>query len=124
MGPPALEMTNPDGSRQMAYPKGYFTGQTFMVHVSRDGRFEGIQQVLNEDNFYRIRPGLTRDEVLRMLGPPVETMDFPRLQQTAWEYRYQDAWGYVAFLSVMIDRDGIVVGKTTRRLDRGNERGR
>jgi hypothetical protein len=25
-----------------------------------------------------------------MIGPPGETMDFPRLQQTAWDYRFQD----------------------------------
>jgi hypothetical protein len=105
----------------MAYPKGYFSGQTFMVKVGRDGLVQGIEQVLDEDHFYRIVPGLTREDVLRTIGPPVETMEFPRLQQVAWEYRYRDAWGYDAFMSVMLDTRGIVVGRTTRRLDRGND---
>jgi outer membrane protein assembly factor BamE (lipoprotein component of BamABCDE complex) len=124
MGTPALEMTNPDGSRQMAYPKGYFSEQTFMVHVGSDGKFQSIDQVLKDDTFYRIQPGQTRDDILRLLGPPLETMEFSRLQQVAWDYRYQDAWGYTAILSVMFNREGIVVGRTSRRLDRGNDRAR
>jgi hypothetical protein len=124
MGPPALEIANPDGSRNMAYPKGYFAGQTFMVKVGPDGLVQGVEQVLNEDTFRRIVPGLTRDDVMRMLGPPVEVMDFPRLQQTALDYRYHDAWGYDAILSVMVDPQGIVVGKVTRRIDRGDDKRR
>ena len=124
-GPPAVEIANPDGSKNMAYPRGYFSGQTFMVRVGRDGLVQSVEQVLNDERFYRIVPGITRDDVLRLIGPPIETMEFPRLQQVAWEYRYRDSWGYDAFLSVMIDTKGIVVGRTTRRIDRGNDnRGR
>src|SRR5262249_60441994 len=122
LGPPALELANPDGSRQLAYPKGYYTGQTIMVHVGQDGLVKGSEQVLDEDHFYRIVPGLTRDDVLRPLGPPLETMEFARLQQVAWDYRYRDIWGYDAILSVMFDLNGIVVGKVTRRLDRGHDK--
>ena len=118
MGPPALEFSNPDGSKQLAYPRGPLGTDTYMVHVGRDGMLQGIDQVLRDERFYAIVPGITGDDVLRMIGPPSETMDFPRLQQVAWEYRYKDTWGYVAFLSVMIDRQGHVVGRTTRRLER------
>ena len=120
MGPPALELDNPDGSRTLAYPKGPLGTRTYMVKLGPDGMVGGVEQVLNEDHFYRIVPGITRDDVLRTIGPPSQVDEFPRLQQTAWEYRYQDAWGYTAILSVMIDPRGIVVGKTTRRLERGD----
>lgn len=123
MGPPALELPNPDGSKQLVYPTGPLGTQTYMVRLGRDGLVQNVEQVLTDDRFYRIVPGITRDDVLRLIGPPSETMDFARLQQVAWEYRYQDTWGYTAFLSVMIDRQGIVVGRTTRRIDR-NDRGR
>ena len=123
MGPPALDLPNPDGSRQLVYPRGPLGTDTFMVYVGRDGKMQGIEQVLTDDRFYRIVPGLTRDDVLRLIGPPSEVMEFPRLQQVAWDYRYKDTWGYIAFLSVNFDREGIVVGRSTRRLDR-NDRGR
>jgi hypothetical protein len=122
LGPPALELSNPDGSKQLAYPKGYYTGQTLMVYIGPDGLVRGVEQVLNEDRFHRVQAGQTRDEVLRNIGPPIETMEFPRLQQVAWDYRYQDTWGYTAILSVMIDRNGIVVGKSVRRIDRGDNK--
>ena len=124
MGAPALEWSNPDGSRQLAYPKGYYSNRTYMVHVGRDGLVQGVEQVLKDDRFYRIRPGQTRDDILRLIGPPIETMEFPRLQQVAWDYRFEDTWGYTAILSVMIDQNGIVVGRSTRRLDRGDDKGR
>ena len=119
MGTPALEMPNPDGSRQLAYPRGPLGTQTFMVDVGRDGILKAIRPVLNEENYHRITPGQTREEVLRLVGPPGQTMDFPNLGQVAWDYRYQDAWGYVAIFSIMIDREGKVAGKVNRRLDRG-----
>jgi hypothetical protein len=122
MGPPALELPNPDGSRLLAYPRGPLGTETFMVHIGRDGLVQRMDQVLRDETFYRIVPGITKDDVLRLIGPPSEVMDFPRLQQVAWEYRYQDSWGYTAFLSVMIDRQGVVVGRSTRPIER--DRGR
>lgn len=118
MGAPALEIAHSDGSRQLAYPRGPYGTQTFMVRVGPDGVLQAIEPVLNEDHFYRIVPGKTREDVLNLIGPPSETMEFPRLQQVAWDYRYQDAWGYTAILSVMFDRDWRVVGKVTRRIER------
>lgn len=118
MGEPAIELGNPDGSRQMAYPRGPFGNQTYMVQVGKDGLLQSIRQVLTDDNFYRIQPGQTRDDVLRLIGPPLETMEFPRLHQVAWDYRYQDTWGYVAIFSVMFDEQGQVVGRHSRRLER------
>ena len=119
MGQPAVELANPDGSRTLAYPKGPLGTQTFMVSLRQDGTLESIEQVLDERHIYRITPGLTRDDILRLIGPPAEVHQFPRLQQTAWDYRYQDGWGYTAILSVMFDAQGIVVGRTSHRLDRG-----
>ena len=118
MGAPAAEFVNADGSRQLAYPRGPLGTQTYMADVGPDGRVVGVRPVLNDDTFYRIRQGMTRDEVLRLIGPPRETGDFPRMGQEAWDYLYVDTWGYRAILSVMLDRNGIVVSKFSRRLER------
>src|SRR5262249_41842822 len=117
MGQPALEFTNPDGSRQLAYPRGPLGTQTFMVHLGKDGLVQGVEQVLDEDHFPRVKAGRTREELLRLIGPPGETMDFPRQQQVAWDYRFMDAWSYTAILSVMLDGHGTVTGKFTRRIE-------
>lgn len=118
MGEPAMQFANPDGSRQLAYPRGPLGSQTYMAHVSRDGIVQAVEPVLDDGTFNAIRPGLTRDEVLRMIGPPRDTMAYPRLGHTSWDYKYQDTWGYAAIFSVTFDRDGRVVSKISQRLER------
>lgn len=118
MGTPAAEFAQGDGSRRLVYPRGPLGTRTFMADVGPDRRLTGVTQVLDDDTFYRIQPGLTRDEVLRLIGPPGQTMAFPRSATTAWDYRYNDTWGYVATFSVTFDREGIVVSKFTQRVER------
>ena len=118
MGEPAMQFSNRDGSRQLVYPRGPQGTQTFMAHVSRDGIVQAIQPVLNDGTFNAIRPGLTKEDILRMIGPPRDTMAFPRLGHEAWDYKYTDTWGYPAIFSVTFDSDGRVVSKITQRIER------
>lgn len=118
MGTPAMEFANPDGSRSLAYPRGPLGMQTFMVDVGRDGRVLAVRQALTDETFNRIRPGMTQDEVLRLVGPPGDHMEFPRMRQVSWEWRYQDTWRYTAIFSVNFDANRVVVSKFTRRLER------
>ena len=118
MGVPALEFANGDGSRRLAYPRGPLGTRTFMADVGPDRVLARVSQVHDDDTFYRIQPGLTRDDVLRLIGPPGQTMAFPRSGNYAWDYRYTDTWGYLAIFSVTFDRDGIVVSKITQRIER------
>jgi hypothetical protein len=119
MGAPAVELPDADGSKVLAYPHGPLGTTTYIARLGKDGTLEGVRQALTDGTFNRIRPGLTRDDVLRMIGPPGETMFFTRLNQDSWGYRYKDTWGYLAVFSVNFDSDGVVVGKSTRRIERG-----
>ena len=118
MGAPAVAYRNPDGSRRLAYPRGPLGTQTYMVELGPDGRVREVRNALTDDTFHRIAAGMTRDEVLSLIGPPGETMHFARLDQESWEYRFVDTWGYRAIFSVNFDRNGIVVSKFSRRLER------
>ena len=118
MGAPALEFTGEDGSRHLVYPRGPLGTQTFMASVGRDGVLREVRPVLKDDNFNRIRPGLTQQEILQMIGPPGDTMHFARSDTTAWDYRYIDTWGYLAIFSVTFDNKGVVLSKITRRIER------
>jgi hypothetical protein len=118
MGEPAMTFSNADGSRQWAYPRGPLGTQTFMAHLSRDGIVQAIEPVLDDGTFNAIQPGLTEDQVLRMIGPPRETMAFPRTGHVAWDYKYTDTWGYASIFSVTFDRDRRVVSKISQRIER------
>ena len=75
-------------------------------------------RVLDDDRVARVVPGQTREEVLSLLGPPVRTMHFARLDHTAWDYRYIDTWGYHAIFSVTFDAAGVVVSRISQRIER------
>jgi outer membrane protein assembly factor BamE (lipoprotein component of BamABCDE complex) len=79
-------------------------------------------RILDDAAVARVLTGQTRDEVLALLGPPVQTMPFPRLGHVAWDYRIMDTWGYQAVFSVTFDSQGLVVSKITQRLDGRNSR--
>ena len=120
MGKPALEFTNADSSRELAFARGPLGAQTYMAHVSRDGIVQVVKQVLTDGVFNAIQPGMTQDEVLRLIGPPREKMSFARLAQVAWDYKYRDTWGYDSIFSVTFDADGRVVSKISQRIERSH----
>ena len=78
-------------------------------------------QARNEALFARVSTGMTPDEVRRELGAPDQTMPFPLLRSVAWDYRYQDAWGYLALMSVTFGPDGRVASRTSQRLNDGGD---
>jgi len=118
MGRPALEFAREDGGHTLAYPRGPLGTQTYMVDFGRDGRLAAIRPVLEDETFWRIQPGMTREEILHLLGPPGDSMAYALSGNDSWEWRYMDTWGYLADFSVTFNRDGIVVGKFSRRIDR------
>lgn len=75
----------------------------------------------SDEQFSRIRPGMTSDDVQRLFGLPDETMRFPLSQTEAWDYRYQDTWGYIAVFSVTFGADGRALSTISRRINDGGD---
>ena len=89
MGKPAMRWQDPDGSIQLAYPRGPAGIHTFMVKLGPDGRLQSIANVLDEAGLARIRPGMTQEQVLRVLGPPdySRTAYFKARNELVWDWR-------------------------------------
>jgi hypothetical protein len=102
MGNPAMRWQDPDGSQQLVYPRGI---HTFMVQIGSDGRMQNIENVMGMKTFARIRPYMTKSEVLRILGPsePSGTAYFKSRDELVWEWRYCDAWNEPARFDVLFD---------------------
>ena len=90
MGQPAMRWQDPDGSVQLAYPRGPVGFHTFMVKLGPDGRLQSIANVLDEAGLARIRPGMTKEHVLRVLGPPdySRTVYFKARDELVWDWRF------------------------------------
>lgn len=89
MGEPAMRWQDPDGSVQLAYPRGPAGTDTFMVKLAPDGRLQSIVNVLKDAELARIRPGMTQEQVLRILGPrdSGRTAYFKARNELVWDWR-------------------------------------
>ena len=125
MGEPKLVLPDPAGGKHLVYPRGPGGTETHIARLGPDGRLVAVEQVLNETQFAKIRRGETTEaELLRLIGPPWRRIEFANLGQVAWDYRFRDTWGYLADLSVMVDRRGVVAGTVVVRIDPRSASGR
>jgi len=114
MGAPATTWETPSGST-WAYPRGPLGLETFLVRFDESRKLELIEQVLNDDRFAQIKTGMTQDDVLHLIGPPFQTIKFPRTDDTSWDYRYRDTWSQTALFSVIFDQADLVKGTFKQR---------
>lgn len=105
MGPPALRWQAADGAVQPAYPRGPFGFHTYMVSLGPDGRLQSIANVLDEESFAGIRAGMTKEQVLRVLGTPDHSRSvyFKARDELVWDWRYCQIFGGPAHFLVLFD---------------------
>ncbi|MDZ4251156.1 MAG: hypothetical protein U1A72_01105 [Sulfuritalea sp.] len=91
MGQPAMQWQDPDGARQLAYPRGPAGMDSFMVRLGADGKLQHIENVLDEKHLATIRTGMSKAEVLRILGPSdsSQTAYFKARDELVWDWRYR-----------------------------------
>ncbi|WP_432711174.1 hypothetical protein [Paraburkholderia acidicola] len=90
MGKPETEHTFTDGSKRLEYPRGPQGLNTYMIDIDPDGKLQAITQVLTAANFAKIRPGMTDDEVRRLLGKPGEVAVYPLKPETVWSWKWRE----------------------------------
>lgn len=93
MGEPAMRWQDADGSIQLSYPRGPSSPESFMVKLGKDGKLQSIKNVLVPEVTRQISAGMTKDEVLRLIGPPENgwTIYFKARDELVWDWRYQES---------------------------------
>jgi hypothetical protein len=87
LGAPSTEKATPDG-RVLMFPRGPFGKHTYFVYLNEDGMMTRWTQVLDEKNFALIQPGMTRDEVVSLIGEARDRFGLARDRGYVWNYRY------------------------------------
>lgn len=105
MGQPAMRWQNPDGTQQLAYPRGPAGFHTFMVQVGANGTVQSIENVLDNQHLANVRAGMGKEEVLRILGPSDAglTMYFKARDELVWDWRYRPIGGDPMRMMVLFD---------------------
>ena len=119
MGPPRMQWTEADGTRRLAYPRGPGGVHTFMVLIGSDGKLQRIENVMTPQAFSGVQAGMSKDQVLRALGPPEPswTVYFKARDELVWEWRYCDPWGQLARFDVLFDGSREIVRSTMTRTE-------
>ena len=114
LGTPTSRYTLPAGGQRLEYATGPYGRTTLMVDLGGDGRVTGSAQVLTEANFAKVRDGMPRDEVLRLLGRPADKAgEYMNRQTWSWRYpTYECLWARITF-----EPDGKVRGGASLMTD-------
>ena len=89
MGQPDLEQQTVVGTR-LEFPRGPMGHHTWFVYLGPAGHAIRSEQVLTEQNFNQIPPGMTQDEVRQRLGRPSDVQGLGRSRGVVWSYRYEN----------------------------------
>ena len=111
-GEPAAVYEESNGDQTLEYPRQPAGQTNYMISIGPDGKMSSLRQVLKPANFAQITPGLTREQVRRMLGLPAKTQTFELKDEEIWDWRFADGQEIKVF-SVTFDRDGRVITTAT-----------
>lgn len=113
VGPPTTVWKQPDGSQLWQYPTGPYGAQTFMITIGPDEAVRELHQSLSEEYLSQAQPGMSREDVYKLLGRPGEVKYFASRDEETWLWRYREA--YYMYFIVLFDRTKGTV-RTTLRL--------
>lgn len=75
---------------RLDFPRGPFGKHTYSVYFDDSGRAVGFTQLLTEDNFNAIVPGMDQVEVIDRIGVATDTFGLARNRGYVWNYRYEN----------------------------------
>ena len=117
---PTFEWKAPDGSLTWEFARGPEGTVTYMVDLGADGILKAIRQVLTDEYFAKIQPGMARDAVRRLIGRPGQAMPFPNLQEEVWSWKYEAGPGDPWFFNVHFAPDGTVKRTSRQKIENLN----
>ena len=87
-GKPTDIVVEPDGSRTLEFTRQPEGTTNYFVNIGPDGKMNALRQVLNPAYFDKVKPGMTKDEVRRLLGTPAKKTFYDLKQQEDWDWRW------------------------------------
>ena len=104
-GPPAHIAEETNGIKRFFWPTGPAGTSTVMARFDAKERLISYEEVLDMPHFADIQPGMSMEDVTRLIGPPYAgwTAYFKARDELAWEWRYCDSWNSAARFNVLFD---------------------
>ncbi len=77
-----------DGKKKLQFPRGPGGSHTYFVYLDNEDQVLGWEQVLTEERFNQVAPGMTKDQVIDLIGVSKITHRLARERGEVWHYRY------------------------------------
>lgn len=90
-GQPERVWNGAGGTRIFEYNRQPQGTQNYMISIGPDGKMSALRQVLNPDNFRRVREGMGVEEVRQMLGKPARQIPYALKREVVWSWRFMDS---------------------------------
>ena len=117
MGNPGFEFRNDDGSVTWEFTRQPSGVHCYMITFGTDQIVQKVDQVLNEANFAGVQPGMTRDQIRRLLGQPARVETFANLREEVWEWRVEGIpHNEETYFNVFYDTSSGLVKKAGKRV--------
>jgi hypothetical protein len=112
-GAPEIIWKSPAGERIFEYNRQPAGQQNYMITIGRDGRMTALRQVLNPATFSKVHPGMTMEDVHRLLGKPMKSTPYALKNAVAWDWRYLQPPNTPMVFTVWFGPDDHVLGAGT-----------
>jgi hypothetical protein len=94
--------------------------RNYMLTIGPDGVLKAMENVLTPENFAKVQPGMTREQVRRLLGKAASMQFFARKQEEVWEWKEQTGLpGADMRFAVHFSNTGVVTGTSRYEFPRG-----
>jgi outer membrane protein assembly factor BamE (lipoprotein component of BamABCDE complex) len=112
-GEPHATYSEADGGKTFEYSRQPEGQVAYMITIGTDGKMSALRQVLKNTEFAKIKPGMDKGDVRRVLGKPAKTAKFDlKPDEEHWDWRWLDGQVPKVF-SVTFDRDGKVMASAS-----------
>jgi SmpA / OmlA family len=93
------------GARTFEYNRQPAGNVNYMITIGADGKMSALRQVLNPQNFARVLPGMSMEQVRKLLGKPMKITPFALQQASHYDWRYLNPPSTARIFTVVFDRD-------------------
>ena len=76
------------GARTLEYNRQPQGQVNYMITIGPEGRMTALRQVLTPQSFARVLPGMSVEQVRKMLGKPMKITTYALKQETHYDWRY------------------------------------
>lgn len=112
------------GARTLEYNRQPAGNVNYMITIGADGKMSALRQVLTPQNFDKVLPGMSMEQVRKLLGKPMKITPYALKRETHYDWRYLNPPNTAMIFTVVMDADYRVSGTMSADEESVNPKGR